>query len=159
MDIFRPRPMQLHTQPKRATPIVLDHSLVQSTTDIRDEKNVEEDDDVITVPSPQKPSPRYRAERQSRTDWEALIRDKLAQKAWTTRDDGRCNRTIHLFATLHGHTPIGEIRVRHRHLGVTSDVLTCTISEAQKFVALVDTLPINGNMTIFITALQELLTG
>ena len=37
---------------------------------------------------------------------------------------------------------------------VTSDVL---ISEAQKFVALVDTLPINGNMTIFITALQELL--
>ena len=42
-------------------------------------------------------------------------------------------------------------------LQVTSDVLTCTISEAQKFVALVDTLPINGNMTIFITALQELL--
>ena len=43
---------------------------------------------------------------------------------------------------------------------VTSDVLTCTISEAQKFVALVDTLPINGNnMTIFITALQELLVG
>lgn len=40
---------------------------------------------------------------------------------------------------------------------VTSDVLTCTISEAQKFVALADTLPINGNMTIFITALQELL--
>ena len=60
---------------------------------------------------------------------------------------------------------------------VTSDVLTCTISEAQKFVALVgtlpinsnmtteaqkfvalvDTLPINGNMIIFITALQELL--
>ena len=31
---------------------------------------------------------------------------------------------------------------------VTSDVLTCTISEAQ------DTLPINGNMTIF---MQELL--
>ena len=30
---------------------------------------------------------------------------------------------------------------------VTSDVLTCTISEAQKFVAFVDTLPINGNMT------------
>ena len=60
---------------------------------------------------------------------------------------------------------------------VTSDALSCTISEAQKFVALVDmlpikgnmtteaqkfvalvdTLPINGNMTIFITALQELL--
>ena len=40
---------------------------------------------------------------------------------------------------------------------VTSDVLTCTISEAQKFVALADTLPINGNMIIFITALQELL--
>ena len=39
----------------------------------------------------------------------------------------------------------------------TSDVLTCTISEAQKFVALADTLPINGNMIIFITALQELL--
>ena len=30
---------------------------------------------------------------------------------------------------------------------VTSDELTCTTSEAQKFVALVDTLPINGNMT------------
>ena len=89
MGIFRPRPMQLRTQPKRATPIVLDQSLVQSTTtDIRDEKSAEEDDDedeLITVPSPQKPSPRYRAERQSRTDWEALIRDKLAQKAWTTR--------------------------------------------------------------------------
>ena len=38
---------------------------------------------------------------------------------------------------------------------VTSDVLTCTISEAQKFA--LDTLPINGNMTIFVTALQELL--
>ena len=74
MGIFRPRP--------------LDHSLVQSTTkDIRDEKNAEEDDDedeLITVRSPQNPSPRYRAEEQSRTDWEALIRDKLAQKAWTT---------------------------------------------------------------------------
>ena len=74
-------------------------------------------------------------------------------------DDGRCNRTTHLFAALHGHTPIGRNHgVRHRHLeAVTSDVLTCTISEAQKFVAFVDTLPINGNMTIFITALQELL--
>ena len=59
---------------------------------------------------------------------------------------------------------------------VTSGVLTCIseaqkfvalvdmlpingnmTTEAQKFVALVDTLPINGNMTIFITALQELL--
>ena len=40
---------------------------------------------------------------------------------------------------------------------VTSDVLTSTISEAQKLVALADTLLINGNMTIFITALQELL--
>ena len=39
MGIFRPRPMQLRTQPRRATPIVLDQSLVQSTTtDIRDEK-------------------------------------------------------------------------------------------------------------------------
>ena len=85
MGIFRPRPMQLRKQPKRATPIVLDQSLVQSTTtDIRDEKNAEEDE-LITVRSPQKLSQRYRAERQSRTDWEALIRDKLAQKAWTTR--------------------------------------------------------------------------
>ena len=82
MGIFRSRPMQLRAQPKRATSIVLDQSLVQSTTtDIRDEKNAEEDE-LITVRSPQKPSPRYRAERQSRTDWEALIRDK---KAWTTR--------------------------------------------------------------------------
>ena len=73
-------------------------------------------------------------------------------------DDGRCNRTIHLFAALHGHTPIGRNHgVWHRHLEVTSDVFTCNISEAQKFVALVDTLPINGNMIIFITALQELL--
>ena len=72
-------------------------------------------------------------------------------------DDGRCNRRIHLFAALHGHTPIGRNHgVRHRHLGaVTSDVLTCTISEAQKFVVLADTLPINGNMIIFIIALQE----
>ena len=88
MGIFRPRPTQLRTQPKRATPIVLDQSLVQSTTtDIQDEKSAEDDDEdeLITVPSPQKPSPRYRAERQSRTDWEALIRDKLAQKAWNTR--------------------------------------------------------------------------
>ena len=58
MSIFRPRPMQLRKQPKRATPIVLDQSLVQSTTtDIRDEKSAEEDDDedeLITVPSPQK---------------------------------------------------------------------------------------------------------
>ena len=88
MGIFRPRPLQLRTQPRRATPIVLDQSLVQSTTtNIQDEKSAEDDDEdeLITVPSPQKPSPRYRAERQSRTDWEALIRDKLAQKAWTTR--------------------------------------------------------------------------
>ena len=88
MGIFRPRPLQLRTQPRRATPIVLDQSLVQSTTtDVRDEKSAEDDDEdeLITVRSPQKPSPRYRAERQSRTDWEALIRDKLAQKAWTTR--------------------------------------------------------------------------
>ena len=63
-------------------------------------------------------------------------------------DDGRCNRTIHLFAALHGHTPIGRNHgVWHRHLEVTSDVLTCTISEAQKFVAFVGTLPIKGNMT------------
>ena len=32
-------------------------------------------------------------------------------------DDGRCNRSIHLFAALHGHTPIGRnYGVRHRHL-------------------------------------------
>ena len=59
MGIFRPRPMQLRTQPKRATPIVLDQSLVQSTTtDVRDEKSAEDDDDedeLITVRSPQKP--------------------------------------------------------------------------------------------------------
>ena len=58
MGIFRPRPMQLRTQPKRATPIVLDQSLVQSTTtDVRDEKSAEDDDDedeLITVRSPQK---------------------------------------------------------------------------------------------------------
>ena len=66
MGIFRPRPLQLRTQPRRATPIVLDQSLVQSTTtDIRDEKSAEDDDEdeLITVRSPQKPSPRYRAER------------------------------------------------------------------------------------------------
>ena len=70
-SIFRPRPMQLRTQPKRATPIVLDQSLVQSTTtDIQDEKSAEDDDEdeLITVLSPQKPSPRYRAKEQSRTD-------------------------------------------------------------------------------------------
>ena len=87
LGIFRPRPLQLRTQPRRATPIVLDRLVQSTTTDIRDEKSAEDDDEdeLITVPSPQKPSPRYRAERQSRTDWEALIRDKLAQKAWTTR--------------------------------------------------------------------------
>ena len=92
-------------------------------------------------------------------------------------DDGRCNRTVHLFAALHGHTPIGRNHgVRHRHLeagnirraylhhnrSFVAFVGTLPINgnmttEAQKFVALVDTLPINGNMTIFITALQELL--
>ena len=86
---------------------------------------------------------------------------KLGLQEDLPSDDGRCNRTIHLFAALHGHTPIGRNHgVWHRHLEVTSDVFTCNISEAQKFVALVDTLPINGNnMTIFITALQELLVG
>ena len=72
MGIFRPRPMQLRTQPRRATPIVLDQSLVQSTTtDIQDEKSAEDDDEdeLITVRSPQKPSPRYRAEEQSRFDY------------------------------------------------------------------------------------------
>ena len=66
MGIFRQRPLHLRTQPRRATPIVLDQSLVQSTTtDIQDEKSAEDDDEdeLITVPSPQKPSPRYRAER------------------------------------------------------------------------------------------------
>ena len=57
-------PMQLHTQPKRATPIVLDQSLVQSTTtDIQDEKSAEDDDEDELITVPQKPSPRYRAER------------------------------------------------------------------------------------------------
>ena len=89
MGIFRPRPLQLRTQPRRATSIVLDQSLVQSTTtDVRDEKSAEDDEDedeLITIRSSETPSPRYRAERQSRTDWEAWIRDKLAQKAWATR--------------------------------------------------------------------------
>ena len=52
-----------------------------------------------------------------------------------------------------GVTAFGIVILRQ----VTSDVLTCTISEAQRFVVLAGTLPINGNMTIFITALQELL--
>ena len=46
MGIFRPRPLQLRTQPRRATPIVLDQSSVQSTTtDIQDEKSAEDDDE------------------------------------------------------------------------------------------------------------------
>ena len=99
MGIFRPRPLQLRTQPRRATPIVLNQSLVQSTTtDIRDEKSAEEDDDedeLITVRSPQKPSPRYRAERQSRTDWEALIRDKLAAiRRWQMQQNNSSVRCI-----------------------------------------------------------------
>ena len=58
-------PRQPRTQPKRATPIVLDQSLVQSTTtDIRDEKSADDDneeDELIIIRSPHKPSPRYRA--------------------------------------------------------------------------------------------------
>ena len=61
MGIFRSRPMQLRAQPKRATSIVLDQSLVQSTTtDVRDEKSAEDDDEedeLITIRSPQKLSP------------------------------------------------------------------------------------------------------
>ena len=64
MGIFRPRPLQLRTQQRRATPIVLDQSLVQSTTtDIQDEKSAEDDDEDELITVPQKPSPRYRAER------------------------------------------------------------------------------------------------
>ena len=104
MGIFRPRSLQLRTQPRRATPIVLDQSLVQSTTtDVRDEKSAEdedEDDELITVRSPQKPSARYRAEEQSRTAWEAETswHRKLGRQEDLPSDDGRCNRTIHLFA-------------------------------------------------------------
>ena len=42
---------------------------------------------------------------------------KLGRQEDLPSDDGRCNRTIHLFAALHGHTPIGRNHgVRHRHL-------------------------------------------
>ena len=42
---------------------------------------------------------------------------KLGLQEDLPSDDGRCNRTIHLFAALHGHTPIGRNHgVRHRHL-------------------------------------------
>ena len=49
--------------------------------DVRDEKSAEDDDEdeLITIRSPQRPSPRNRAEERSRTDWELLIRDKFAQ--------------------------------------------------------------------------------
>ena len=50
--------------------------------DVRDEKSTEDDDDedeLITIRSPQRPSPRNRAEERSRTDWELLIRNKFAQ--------------------------------------------------------------------------------
>ena len=115
-------PMQLRTEPKRATPIVFDQSLVQSTTtDVRDEKSAEDDaeeDELIIIPSPQKPSPRYRAEEQSRTDWEALISRQAGTEGKRTCHQTMADaRTIHLFAALHGHTPIGRNHgVRHRHL-------------------------------------------
>ena len=102
MGIFRPRLMQLHTQPKRATPIVLDHSLVQSiTTDVRDEKSADDDaeeDEVITRRSPQKPSPRNRAEERSRTDWELLIRNKLAQSLRAGLEDNMTLQKAMAFA-------------------------------------------------------------
>ena len=50
--------------------------------DVRDEKSAEDDDDedeLITIRSPHRPSPRNRAEERSRTDWELLIRTKIAQ--------------------------------------------------------------------------------
>ena len=76
-------PMQLRIPPKRTTPIALDQSLGQSTTmDVRDEKSAEDDDEedeLITIRSPQRLSPRNRAEERSRTDWELLIRNKFAQ--------------------------------------------------------------------------------
>ena len=76
-------PMQLRIPPKRTTPIALDQSLGQSTTmDVRDEKSAEDDDEedeLITIRSPQRLSPRNKVEERSRTDWELLIRNKFAQ--------------------------------------------------------------------------------
>ena len=66
-------PMQLRILPKHTTPIALNQSLGQSTTmDVRDEKSAEDDDEedeLITMHSPQRLSPRNRAEERSRTDW------------------------------------------------------------------------------------------
>ena len=63
-------PMQLRILPKHTTPIALNQSLGQSTTmDVRDEKSAEDDDEedeIITIRSPHRLSPRNRAEERAR---------------------------------------------------------------------------------------------
>ena len=83
MGLFRLRPDAAQHPAQACDADSARSELVQSTTtDVRDEKSAEDDDEedeLITIRSPQKLSPRNRAEERSRTDWELLIRNKLAQ--------------------------------------------------------------------------------
>ena len=165
-------PMQLRTLPKHTTPIALNQSLGQSTTmDPRDEKSAEDDDDedeLITIRSPQRPSPRNRAEERSRTDWELLIRDKFAQSLRAGLED---NMTLQQAAAFAKEEFISSLQYMDLHqLGevtafgisimnqVKSQILACKyITEAQRFAILVKTLPVTGNTMVFVIAMQELL--
>ena len=110
--------MQLRIPPKRTTPIALDQSLGQPTTmDVRDEKSAEDDDEedeLITIRSPQRLSPRNRVEERSRTDWELLIRNKFAQSLRAGLEDNMTLQQAMAFAKeefisslQHGLAPIG----------------------------------------------------
>ena len=160
-------PMQLRILPKHTTPIALNQSLGQSTTmDVRDEKSAEDDDDedeLITIRSPQRPSPRNRAEERSRTDWELLIRDKFAQSLRAGLED---NMTLQQAAAFAKEEFISSLQYMDLHqLGevtafgisimnqVKSEILACKyITEAQRFAMLVKTLPVTGNTMVFVIA-------
>ena len=161
-------PMQLRIPPKRTTPIALDQSLGQSTTmDVRDEKSAEDDDEedeLITIRSPQRLSPRNRVEERSRTDWELLIRNKFAQSLRAGLEDTMTLQQAMAFAKkefisslqymdLH---QLGEITAFGISIlsQVTSEILACNyITEAQRFAILVKALP------VFVTAMQELVSA
>ena len=118
--------------------------------DVRDEKSAEDDDDedeLITIRSPQRPSPRNRAEERSRTDWELLIRDKFAQSLRAGLEDNMTLQQAMAFAKeefisslqymdLHqlGEVTAFGISIMNQ---VKSQILACKyITEAQRFAIL-----------------------
>ena len=118
--------------------------------DVRDEKSAEDDDEedeLITIRSPQRLSPRNRVEERSRTDWELLIRNKFAQSLRAGLEDNMTLQQAMAFAKeefisslqymdLH---QLGEIAFGISILSqVTSEILACNhITEAQRFAILV----------------------